>query len=60
VVRPQALAERLSRTAVDLHERYSGAVREAENLEKGREQVLPALGPLKGAPPVQQAKKATA
>jgi predicted DNA-binding transcriptional regulator YafY len=60
VVRPQALAERLSRTAADLHERYSGLAREAENLEKGREQVLPALGPLKGAAPAQRAKKATA
>ena len=48
VVRPQALAERLSRTAVDLHHRYSGLAQEAENLEKGREQILPALGPLKG------------
>lgn len=63
VVRPQALAERLSRTAVDLHERYSGLAWDTENLDKGREQVLPALGPLKGmtksAAPSQLAKKAT-
>ena len=64
VVRPQALAARLSRTAVDLHERYSGLGPEAENLENSREQVLPALGPLnsmtKSAAPAQRAKKATA
>ena len=64
VVRPQALAERLSRTAVELHQRYSGLGREAENLEKVREQVLPALGPLKGltkgATPTLRTKRATA
>jgi len=64
VVRPQALAERLSKTAAELHQRYNEAVKDAENLEKGREQVLPALGPLngttKGAPRAQRAKKATA
>jgi predicted DNA-binding transcriptional regulator YafY len=64
VVRPQALAERLSKTAAELHQRYSGAVKEAENWEHGREQVLPALGLLNGmtksAASAQRAKKATA
>jgi hypothetical protein len=64
VVRPQALAARLSRTAADLQERYSRLGPEAENLENSRAQVLPALGSLnsmtKSAAPAQRAKKATA
>ena len=64
LVRPQALADRLSRTAVELHERYSGLAKDTENLEKGREQVLPTLGPLKGmtksAAPAQRTRNASA
>jgi predicted DNA-binding transcriptional regulator YafY len=60
LVRPQALAERLSNTAAELHQRYSGLGREPEELEKGREQVLPALGHLKDVTPSLRGKKAAA
>jgi hypothetical protein len=47
---------------VELHQRYSGLVREAEDLKKGREQVLPSFGPLngntKGTTPTRRTKKA--